>query len=328
MKQQTFEKLYSDNWQELDSLLEQCEKRHFTRNNHRDGRLPQMYRRVCHHLSLAQERRYSSYLVDRLNDLVLRSHQQLYRRQTRFIYQLVQFILVTFPVRVRENINYFWIATAIFYGPTLIMYALTLLQPDLIYHLLGHSQVGEFESMYDPTSEDVGEDRDARSDMMMFGHYIQNNISIGFQTFATGLFLGLGSIFYLSYNGIYFGAIAGHIVNIGYHNTFFPFVIGHGSFELTAIVIAGMGGLMLGHALVSPKQQTRLDALKTTGLKALDLLYGIIFFLTIAAFIEAFWSSNSALPLAVKYGVGTALWALVLGYLAFSGRGAPKLEDK
>lgn len=48
------------------------------------------------------------------------------------------------------------------------------------------------------------------------------------------------------------GAIAGHLTDIGYGQTFWPFVIGHGAFELTAIALAGAAGLKLGWALLAP----------------------------------------------------------------------------
>lgn len=322
MKQQTFEKHYAGLWQELDEILQQSEQNTFAfwRDKKRDGRLPQLYRRVCHHLSLAQHRRYSRHLVMRLNDLVLRCHQQLYRRHSRFLYQFIHFVLHTFPAEVRRNHKAFWLANAIFYGPALLLFVLVLLQPELIYNLLDHPTVANLESMYDPDAEHIGQDRDTESDMQMFGHYIQNNISIGFQTFATGIFLGLGSIFYMAFNGLFFGGMSGHMVNIGFEHTFFPFVIAHGAFELTAIVIAGQAGLLLGFAIVSPGDHSRLNALKIAGTKALNLLYGVIFLLLLAAFFEAFWSSNSALPLAVKYGVGSFFWLVVLLYLAYCGR--------
>ncbi len=322
MKQQTFEQRYQDCWSQMEEALTLAENKAILKFKKPplDPELPQLYRRICHHLSLAQERRYSSYLVGRLNNLVLRGHQQLYQRRSHFFSQLIKFVVHTFPHQVRQNAAYVWLATLLFYGPTVLLFILVQIQPELIYSLFDHQTVASFEKMYDPSAEHVGQDRDAQTDMQMFGHYIQNNITVGFQTFATGLFYGLGSIFYLVYNGLFFGAVASHIVTLGYQNTFFPFVIGHGSFELTAITIAGAAGLMLGHSLIAPGQQTRLGSLKTMSLKALDLLYGIILMLTIAAFFEAFWSSNSALPLSVKYGVGTFLWVCVIGYFVFAGK--------
>ena len=323
MKQQTFESLYGDTWQQLATILGDDKKQQklLTGDNaDYDPRLPRLYRQVCHHLSLAQERHYSPYLVQRLNTLVLRGHQQLYRRQNRFVHNLIRYFVDTFPRRVREQSGYVWLATALFYGPGLILGLLIWLQPEVVYHVVDSYTVGRLESMYDPEAEWHGEERGSAGDMQMFGYYIRNNISIGFQTFASGLFAGLGSLFYLLYNGIYFGAIAGHIINIGYQDTFFPFVIGHGSFELTAIVLAGAAGLKLGHAVIAPGQRTRLDALKHSGRIALDIVYGVFVMLLIAAFFEAFWSSNAHMDIAIKYIVGAFLWALVIGYLVMAGR--------
>src|SRR5690606_3247994 len=104
--------------------------------------------------------------------------------------------------------------------------------------------------------------------------------------------------------------------------TFFTFVIGHGSFELTAIVIAGAAGLKLGYNLLNPGNRSRLDALKQAGKVAIRLIYGVIIMLVIAAFIEAFWSSNNILLPWQKYLAGTALWLVVIAYLTLSGRDA------
>jgi hypothetical protein len=40
----------------------------------------------------------------------------------------------------------------------------------------------------------------------------------------------------------------------------------------------------------------------------------------LAAFVEAFWSPNRAMPVAVKYGVGVAMWLLLTGYFLYAGR--------
>jgi hypothetical protein len=39
-----------------------------------------------------------------------------------------------------------------------------------------------------------------------------------------------------------------------------------------------------------------------------------------AAFVEAFWSPLTTVPHALKIGAGLAGWAVLLGYLALSGR--------
>jgi uncharacterized membrane protein SpoIIM required for sporulation len=126
--------------------------------------------------------------------------------------------------------------------------------PDLIYNLIPAEQVREMQGMYDPVAGHLGQaaERAASEDWVMFGYYIMHNIGIAFQTFAGGLLFGLGSAFFLFFNGLMIGAVAGHLTEIGFGQTFWPFVIGHGAFELTAIALAGAAGLKLGWALIAP----------------------------------------------------------------------------
>jgi uncharacterized membrane protein SpoIIM required for sporulation len=175
--------------------------------------------------------------------------------------------------------------------------------------------------MYDPSAEHLGRERQSDGDFLMFGFYIMNNISITFRLFASGLTFGLGTIFYVVFNGLYLGAATGHLLNVGFASSFFPFVVGHGALELTALVIAGGSGFMLGHALLAPGDHGRLTALRRVVPDAVQLVIGAALMCLGAAFVEAFWSSSASLPVAVKFLVGGALWALVLGYLLLAGRG-------
>jgi uncharacterized membrane protein SpoIIM required for sporulation len=49
------------------------------------------------------------------------------------------------------------------------------------------------------------------------------------------------------------------------------------------------------------------------------MLCGVMVFLLIAAFIEAYWSSTTGSPPWVKYLTG-CLWLLVAAYLSLAGR--------
>ena len=60
----------------------------------------------------------------------------------------------------------------------------------------------------------------------------------------------------------------GHLIRVGYHEPLFSFVVAHGAFELTGLVIAGMAGMKLGWALIAPGKRTRIEALKHNALIA------------------------------------------------------------
>jgi uncharacterized membrane protein SpoIIM required for sporulation len=317
VKQQDFEQQHLALWERLEALLAGLPANQSATDLHG---LPADYRKLCHHLALAKHRRYSPHLVDRLNAIVVACHNLLYSQSARFRYQWLRFLLVDYPCVLHRNRRFIWLATLLFVGPFLALALLCYFDPDFIYSVMDWQQVRGMESMYDPAARVLGREREADTDLYMFGYYIQNNIGIAFREFAGGIFFGLITAVVLVFNGVILGAVTGHLTQLGYESTFYPFVIGHGSFELTAIVLSGAAGLKIGMALIDPGSTTRLAALRASGRDAVQILLGATAMLLIAAFIEAFWSSKASLPIAVKMGVGAMLWLLVLGYLLFAGR--------
>lgn len=320
MKQSLFESRHQPQWQAFAEQLTQLEQ-----GKTKAGELaefPHHYRRLCQHLALAQERGYSSYLVDPLQQLALRGHQQLYRHRSQLAANVLSFLLADFPRLVREQWRFVLIASLLFFGSLVGIALLVYLFPELIYSIVSPQQVAEMQSMYDPDASRLGRvaERASSEDWMMFGYYVMHNIGIAFQTFAAGLLFGLGSAFFLIFNGLIIGAISGHLTEIGYGQTFWSFVIGHGAFELSAIALAGAAGLQLGWALIAPGHLTRGESLRLAARKSVQMLCGVMLFLLIAAFIEAYWSSTTAIAPWVKYLVGAGLWLLVATYLTFAGR--------
>jgi len=322
MRQEEFEERYNKNWKEFEVQVDLAEA---LKLNKQKGDISlngfaENYRQLCYCLSLARERHYSPLLIHRLEALVFRGHQTFYQKRLGIFQNIYHFILHGFPQAVRQQSKFIWTASALFYLPTIVVFLLMLVFPDMIYMIVDPHAVTEMESMYDPAAERFGTERSSDNDFYMFGHYIQNNIGIAFKTFAGGILLTIGSQFFLLFNGFFFGAIAGHIYNIGYSETFFSFVIGHGAFELTGIVISGAAGLQLGWAILSPGVYSRKQALVNAAKSAIQLVYGCIFLLLIAAFVEAFWSSTHLVSANTKYWVGLGFWLIVLGYFTLLGR--------
>ena len=326
MKQQDFEKHFSDQWLTFEKLLENTSKNKKKQNTDESSTavptrdFPDLYRNISHHLAIAKQRRYSASLIHRLNQMVVLGHERFYGELPRYQAKFLYYLFFGFPQTLRSNARYVWLATAFFVLPGFLFFFLCLTTDDVIYSLISYEQVQDFEHMYEPDAKSFGRKRESDTDIYMFCYYIQHNISISFQTFAGGVVFGLGSLFFLIYNGIYMGAIAGHLTQIGFTDTFFPFVVGHGAFELTAIALAGAAGLKLGWSLISPGNLTRLNALKVAAQEAVIIIYGSTVMLIIAAFVEAFWSSSSTLPIAVKYGVGAVFWLVVFSYFVLAGR--------
>ena len=322
MKQQAFEDKHSPQWQTLETLLEALEKsKKGEKQPEGMTEFPALYRVACHHLALAKDRQYSPHLVQQLNQLVLRGHQQLYHRKMPLVSQAVRFFMHDFPAALRKEYRLFWLSVALFLLPGLILGWLCYTNPDMIYAVHSPSGVAEMESMYDPENAHIGRERQSDSDFYMFGYYIMNNIGIGFRTYASGLLYGIGTVFILISNGVFIGAVAGHLTQLGYTTTFWGFVSSHGPFELTAIVICGMAGLQLARALSTPGRLGRAAALKKEARASIPLVIGAGLMLFMAAFIEAFWSSSTTIAAPVKYATGALLWLLVIIYFRYAGRG-------
>ncbi len=332
MNQTQFEAQYRESWQALDNWLRNESKTSRTVNKpSRAGaptrkadlqlvdlglEFPERYRALCQQVSLAKQRRYNQELLSYLNDLALRAHHRFYR-QTHIRQQsgIMEFIVGAFPIAVWQNRRYVLWASFVFFVPLLITAILCYHSDSLIYSILDASNVRSFEAMYSPDAEKLGRERGSESDVMMFGFYIRNNISVSFRAFAGGLLFGVGALFLLAFNSLFIGAIAGHITKTGGAELFFGFVAGHSSFELMAIVLSGAAGFKLGDALLAPGRRGRIDALRHAARAAVPMLYGVGLMLVIAAFIEAFWSSTRSIPFSVKIGVGIFLWVLVIAYM-------------
>jgi uncharacterized membrane protein SpoIIM required for sporulation len=281
---------------------------------------PQGFRELTQDLNTARVHGFDPAIIERLNILINEGNQILYGQRGWSLKGPLRFILQTFPQKVRAQWRGIGAALIIFYGLAFFSGLLTVRFPELAYEFMPESQVSSLERMYDPASEHFLTPRDIGSDADMFGFYIYNNISIAFKIFAAGILAGIGSIFLLCFNAIFLGTAAGHIINKGLEETFFSFIVGHSSFELTAIIFSAQAGLLMGYRLFVTRGLSRGASIRAAGREALPIIAGSGLMLVLAAVIEAFWSSRHELSPALRYGAGITGWVLLLLYFLFAGR--------
>lgn len=318
MTRDEFVKSREVEWQRFEELLATAEKKRTPRWKGEDAsEFSRLFRSTCYDLSFASSQEWGAGISKFLNGLVARGHNCFYRSRSGSIKSVFDFLMFEFPILLRSNLSYFIVALILSVVPGTIAGVLVAHDGSLAGRILPGTTQAQFDKMY---SEKDRDSFGTGAEGMMAGFYVRNNVGVAFRCFATGILCGVGTVFFLIYNSIMIGTVAGYMVAKGHSDRFFSFVISHGSFELTAIVISGAAGLVIGHALVHPGQMTRWDALRTRGMVAIKLALGAGAMLVVAAVIEGFWSPSGAPPI-LKYIVGTGFWILVIVWLSMSGRG-------
>ncbi len=308
-------------WTELDTIVKRATSLGLRKLPPAElSRIAPLYRDVCADLARAEASRYSAPLVAFLHSLTAASHTILYgahAKRRAFVRTTLRAAFEAFPRAVRKHKGAVLLAAALFFLPFIGGVVASLLRPDFTYRIVPEATLRPLTEAY---ARGFDEARGGGVDAQMAGFYVNNNVGIALRCFALGIFGGVGSAFYLVDNGLSIGAILGYVAAHGAGDNIVTFVVGHGSFELGAIVLAGGAGLSIGWAIIAPGDKTRAASLQAAAKDVATIVFGAAVMLLIAASIEGFWS-GSVVPAVVKRSVGAVMFALVMLYLTVVGRG-------
>ena len=312
-----FEHRNQPRWEEYERLVERLEARGVVPEA---GQMPRRFRELCVDLALAEARMYGTRITERLNTLVIRGYELIYRKQRGGWAQAAEFVSGVFPRTVRREWRLFWLCNLVFWLPFFAMMLSSLHDIRWIQAALGADGMTSMEQMYGGREQQLEHLRsEYGSNFMMFCFYIYHNVAIDFRIFAGGMAAGLGTLFFLAFNGLYLGAAAGYVNHACNPESFWSFVAGHSSFELLGMTVSGMAGMRLGLAVLRPGRLPRVRALVEASRQALPLIYGAALMTAIAALIEGFWSAQM-IPSGVKYAFGIGGWILCAAYFLLGGR--------
>jgi uncharacterized membrane protein SpoIIM required for sporulation len=323
-------------WEQLDALARNVSSRGLKSLAPKDvARLSPLYRDVCADLARAQAARYSAPLVDYLQALTAAAHTVMYgvpkatalgdptRRRVTSTLGRIGGLLTAFPRAVRRHWRAMTLATALFFVPFVAGLLGALADPSFAFRIVPEAMLKPLTDAY---AKGFAEGHGGGDSALMAGFYVHNNVGIALRCFALGIFGGIGSGFYLVQNGLSIGAILGYVASQGAGGNILTFVLGHGSLELGAIVIAGGGGLAIGWSLVAPGERTRIASLQAIGADMVVIVFGASVMLLMAAGIEAFWSGSSVSS-DIKRAVGVVLFVATWAYLLLAGRGKQGSEE-
>ncbi len=301
-------------WKELESDVAWFRNGSSRRDAARVARFAKRYRAVCGDLSLAISMRFPISTTEYLHQLVADAHTQLYRAETFRLRRWGRKVLIEVPQRILRD-PCTWISFCVFWGLFLGSLIASLSSEEFANSIAGEHTLQQIEVMYShPMATDVFDS----SRGAMTGFYLFNNAGIGLRCFASGIFLGVGSLMTLAFNAIILGTIFGHMIGSPSADNFTTFVTAHGPFELTAVVLSAAAGLRLGWAIIDTRGRSRRESLRETSPRALEQAGVATVLFLLAAYIEGFISPTE---IAYEYKALTAIGStlILLAYIVGLG---------
>ena len=267
-----------------------------------------LYRQVAADLSVLRQDSTARTYALHLNHLLARAHHIIYSGRKTNLLTLFRFLRDEYPVIFRQQIGFVLASVLVTVAWGLVGAAVTSARPEFMRHYLGPEMIATMERHRMWTESIVSVAPKEAS------HIMTNNLSVCFAIFAGGIVFGLGTFFYLYFNGMMLGVIGAACHQYGMSLALWSFVAPHGSLELPAILIAGGAGFRLGHAMLFPGALRWKESVARGGMEATRLISGIIPMLVIAGCLEGFFSPSRA-PVWLKFTVGGLLFSLLLMWL-------------
>lgn len=322
MSHDRFIETHKTAWQRLEDLLKLLDSSSLRKLHREEVReLGRIYRRTASDLAIARAESRDPRLINYLNSLVIRAHGRIYQADAQGGSRIKEFFVRDFPQTFRRTWRYTAVSFGVFALFSVIGFLGTKYDPEFS-ELVGVPPA--FREMYIETKTHWWEDLNEANQVgatSIFTH----NIQVTIYTFAFGALFGVGTLFYLAYNGAIIASIVSLTYSAGFGNDLVTFMVAHGVIELSCIFIAGGAGLLIGSALVMPGDLSRADALKSRGKDAVRLMMGVAVFLVVAGLIEGF-ISPVPIPGAIKYSIAAITGIALYSYLLLAGRD-PQASD-
>jgi uncharacterized membrane protein SpoIIM required for sporulation len=151
----------------------------------------------------------------------------------------------------------------------------------------------------------------------MFMRIALNNIRVSLVVFVAGIFLSIGTAWFLFQNGIMLGAFQYMFFakGLGWSSVLVIWI--HGTLEISAIIIAGGAGFILGNSILFPGTRKRIDSLKSGAKAGLKLMIGLVPVFIVAAFLEGYVTRYSAMPQWLSIAILALSFIFILWYFVF-----------
>ncbi|MFN1834422.1 stage II sporulation protein M [Balneola sp. MJW-20] len=289
MREVTFLRKNADKWKHFESLLSRKNKK-----NDPDE-LAELYIELNNDLAYTQANYPGSKTEDYLNQLSLRVHDEIYSSKKEGFSRFISFWKDELPLLYAKKQKELLYSLVLFLLAVSIGVISSANEPSFVRMIMGDSYVnmtisniedGDPLAVYKKASE-----------MDMFFAITFNNIRVSFLAFAFGLLTSLGTGLIMLRNGVMVGTFLHFFYKYDLLADAMLVIFIHGTLELSAIVIAGAAGMVLGNGVLFPGTYSRKDAFIRSAKEGLKMVIGLVPIFIAAGFLESFVTRYTGMPL-------------------------------
>lgn len=239
-------------------------------------------------------------------------YQRIYKNRQEDRGRIRRFFALELPLLFRKHQGLF-LFTTLFFIFFCVIAAFSAAHDDtFVRGILGDDYINMTErniSKGDPFGVYKKED-----ELWMFVYIAFNNIKIALFCFVSGILLCLGTLWVLVQNGVMLGAFQYYFFAKGLGVASVLVIWIHGTLEISAIILSGTAGMIMGSKILFPGTLSRVDALKKGAKDGLKVMVSVVPILLCAAFLEGFITRHTAMPMFMSISILTLSLSFIVGY--------------
>lgn len=308
MREVAFLKKNSEKWQSFEAVLIDPQKE-------KADTIAELYIEVSNDLAFAQSNYPDSRTAAYLNDLAIKAHNTLYKNKKMSFHDIIRFWSHDIPLIFSRRQKELLYAFTVFMIAISIGVVSSFLDDTYVRSIIGDSYMNmTLENIKNGDPLAVYKDENMVS---MFVRITFNNVRVSFNAFMFGLFTAIGTGLFLFFNGIMVGTFFQFFYQYSLLQKALMVVMIHGTLELSAIVIAGAAGFVMGNSFIFPGTYSRYESFLKGSKEGVKMVIGLVPVFILAGFLESFVTRYTEMPVILSLLIIGGSMAFILYYFVF-----------
>ncbi|MGB3947234.1 MAG: stage II sporulation protein M [Bacteroidia bacterium] len=305
MKEITFLNQNADKWQQFETLIS-------TKGNSDPDLMADLFIQITDDLSYSKTNYPKSKTTQYLNSIAARVHQEIYKNKKEKSNRIASFWKYELPFIFKHSHKQLLYAFLIFSVSMLIGIVSSAYDDNFVRLILGDRYVNMTLDNID--KGDPMAVYKSMNQVDMFLGITINNIQVAFMCFALGLFFSFGTGAVLFYNGVMLGSFQYFFYSKGLLLPSMLTIWIHGTLEISAIVIAGCSGLVIGNSILFPKTYSRNVSFIKGAKQGVKIVIGLVPIFITAGFLESFVTRYTQMPIWLSLLIIGSSLLFIIGY--------------